>query len=110
MTIGTGEESAWRFQKKLTRGSVERRHGSLAEEKNLAVRETEEMMLFKERLGLGMRGRASHDKEGDRLAIAPAKGKNFLCVDLEQALAGNGADGEHPLGMLESEPRSLPSS
>src|SRR5438132_187450 len=102
VAIGTDKQPAWRFQEELAGGSIKGRQGSLAKEKHFVRGKPEVAVLLKEFARLGICSGACHDQEGDGLAVAAAEGEHFLRMDLKQALAGDRADREHPLRIVES--------
>ena len=63
----------------------QRRHRSLLEERSRrSAGRPKKRLSAEERLGVGVRRRAGHHQERDRLAVPPRQGQHLLGVDLEQ--------------------------
>ena len=83
-------------------------HRPLAEDEQVLLRQPEALVLGEERRGFVVRGRAGHQVQRNPHAVAPGGGHDLLDVNLEERLLRDRPDGEHALGMVEAQPRSLP--
>ena len=73
------------------------------------LREAEPVVPGEELDRLRVGRRAGHEVPREPHAIEAPQGKNLLGVPLEERFPRDRADGEHPLRMIEPEPRSLAS-
>ena len=109
MAVGAQGEAVRGVQQHLARRRVDRRHRPLAEDVQVFFRQAESVVPPEKRDGFLVGGRAGHQVQGNPRAVASARGDDLLDVDLKQRLSRHRPDRKHALGVVEPEPRRLPS-
>ena len=100
----SGDRARWCFAaSSILPSGREGRHHPLREEADLAGLQAEVAVLGEELPGLRVVGRAGHDEPADRAgAVAQFRAADVLGEELEERLVLDRADGEDPLGAVES--------
>lgn len=106
--VGAERKAIGRFQKNFAACRIDGRHRALAENEQILGGQSKSIMCVKILNCLLVRCRAGHQIERHPHTETPRGGQQLFDVDLEESAAGDRADLEHALGMVEPQARALP--